>query len=167
MRSMCKGCHIVSLDILDQAGATKYIAKWYAALGRKNRSKATIVGIHNYSDTNRLYRHGSGTRGIIDFVKRYNRHTQFWLTETGGVVNFGRAFPCNRRHPKSAESRQNRAEANMFRLARAFRSSVKRLYVYNWRGSGCRGMDTGLTRPNGSTRPSYTTLKSYLRTFSR
>src|SRR5262245_30380919 len=53
MRSMCKGCHVVALDILDQAGATNYIAKFYKALGRANRSKATIVGIHNYSDTNR------------------------------------------------------------------------------------------------------------------
>ena len=166
MRQICRGCTVVALDIQDQSGATRYIQRFYHALGGY-RKFARIVGIHNYSDTNRLYRHGSGTRAIINYVKHYNRATQFWLTETGGVVNFGRAFPCNRRHPKSAESRQNRAEANMFNLAREFRSSIKRLYVYNWRGSGCRGMDVGLTRPNGSLRPSYSTFKKYLARFEK
>ena len=166
MRQICRGCTIVALDIQDQSGATGYIQRFYHALGGY-RKYARIVGIHNYSDTNRLYRHGSGTRAIINLVKHYNRATQFWLTETGGVVNFGRAFPCNRRHPRAAESRQNRAEANMFNLAREFRSSIKRLYVYNWRGSGCVGMDVGLTRPNGSLRPSYSTFKKYLARFDR
>ena len=33
--------------------------------------------------------------------------------------------------------------------------------------AGCIGMDTGLTRPNGSLRPSYTTFKKYLARFDK
>ena len=107
MRSMCKRCKIVALDVLDQAGAARYIGRWFGALGRSNRSRATIVGIHNYSDTNR-YR-SKGTRAIIKKVKAYNRRTDFWLTETGGVASFGRSFPCNTtRQAKAVKYREIR-----------------------------------------------------------
>ncbi len=161
MRSLCKGCTIVALDALDQAGVTRYIQRFYAALGRSYaRRFARIVGIHNYSDTNRASHHGRGTKTIIRAVRHYNRRTQFWLTETGGVVNFGRSFPCN-------ENRAASSVARMFQLARSNRRYIKRLYVYNWTGASCNGFDTGLTRADGSLRPAYNTLRSYLRTFSR
>src|SRR6059058_3976139 len=92
MRSICKGCSIVALDALDQAGVTRYIRRFYKALGSKRRY-ARIVGIHNYSDTNRASHRGRGTKAIINAVRHYNRRTQFWLTETGGVVNFA-SFKC-------------------------------------------------------------------------
>jgi len=161
MRGMCRGCKIVSLDILDQAGATNYIRRYFKALG-SSRRKARVVGIHNYSDTNRISHHGRGTKAIIRAVKRYShRRPQFWLTETGGVVKFGRSFPCS-------EKRQARAVSNMFRLAKRFRHDIKRLYVYNWTGSDCSTrFDTGLTRSNGKVRPAYSTFKSRLRSFRR
>ena len=31
----------------------------------------------------------------------------------------------------------------------------------------CNGFDTGLTRADGSLRPAYTTLRKYLKTFTR
>jgi hypothetical protein len=163
MRGMCKGCSVVSLDILDQAGASRYIRRYFQAMGRSYaRRYARIVGIHNYSDTNRLSRHGSGTRSIIGNVKRYGGGgKQFWLTETGGVVKFGTAFPCN-------ESRASRAVSNMFNIARANRRDIKRLYVYNWTGSNCSTrFDTGLTRASGAVRPAYSKFKSRLRGFRR
>jgi hypothetical protein len=162
MRGLCHGCSIVALDVLDQAGSASYIKRFYRALGTSYAKRyAKIVGIHNYSDTNRSSRHGSGTRSIIKRVKAYSHsHPQFWLTETGGVVNFGRSFPCN-------ETRAASSVANMFRLARDNRSNIKRLYVYNWTGASCNGFDTGLTRADGSLRPAYTTLRSYLKTFTR
>lgn len=161
MRGMCKGCSVVSLDILDQAGATSYIRRFYKALGSYRRF-ARIVGIHNYSDTNRPSHHGRGTRAIIRAVKRYGHgHPQFWLTETGGVVKFGKSFPCNEKRAASAVS-------NMFNLARSNRRDIKRLYVYNWTGSNCSTrFDTGLTRADGSLRPAYSTFKSRLRGFKR
>ena len=159
MRSLCKGCSIVALDILDQAGATRYIQRFYRALGSSRRF-ARIVGIHNYSDTNRATHRGRGTRSIILAVRTFNRRTQFWMTETGGVVNFGRSFPCN-------EQRAAKSVSRMFGLARSFRRYIKRLYVYNWTGSDCNGFDTGLTRGNGQLRPSYYTLRKNLRNFLR
>src|SRR3954447_8270314 len=161
MRSLCKGCTIVALDVLDQAGVTRYIQRFYAALGRSYaRRYAKVVGIHNYSDTNRANHHGRGTKQIIKAVRHYNSRTQFWLTETGGVVNFGRSFPCNQKRAASSVGR-------MFQLARSNRRYIKRLYVYNWTGADCNGFDTGLTNADGSLRPAYNTLRGYLRTFSR
>ncbi|HEY3190568.1 MAG TPA: hypothetical protein VGJ70_23955 [Solirubrobacteraceae bacterium] len=159
MRALCRGCTIVALDILDQAGATRYIQRFYRALGSKRRF-ARIVGIHNYSDTNRAVHRGRGTRSIILAVRSFNRRTQFWLTETGGVVNFGRSFPCN-------EQRAAKSVSRMFGLARSYRRYIKRLYVYNWTGSDCNGFDTGLTKANGQLRPAYYTLRKYLKSFRR
>ena len=159
MRALCRGCTIVALDILDQAGATRYIQRFYRALGSSRRF-ARIVGIHNYSDTNRATHRGRGTRSIILAVRTFNRRTQFWMTETGGVVNFGRSFPCN-------EQRAAKSVSRMFGLARSYRRYIKRLYVYNWTGSDCNGFDTGLTKANGQLRPAYYTLRKYLRSFRR
>ena len=159
MRALCRGCTIVALDILDQAGATRYIQRFYRALGSSRRF-ARIVGIHNYSDTNRATHRGRGTRSIILAVRTFNRRTQFWMTETGGVVNFGRSFPCN-------EQRAAKSVSRMFGLARSYRRYIKRLYVYNWTGSDCHGFDTGMTRVNGTLRPSYYRLRSALRSFLR
>ena len=160
MRSLCKGCTIVALDVARpgrrrRATSGASTRRW----PQLDRSRAKIVGIHNYSDTNRAS-HGRGTKAIIKAVRHYNRRTQFWLTETGGVVNFGRASSATRsaRRPRSRD---------MFKLARTSRRYIKRLYVYNWTGADCNGFDTGLTRADGSLRPAYTTLRKYLKTFTR
>jgi hypothetical protein len=158
MRAVCHGCHIVALDVLDQAGVARYIAAFFRSLSPSLRGRATVVGIHNYSDTNR--RRSSGTRTIIAAVRRYDRHATFWLTETGGVVNFGRAWPCSERRAASSVG-------YMFRLARQFRRSVTRLYAYNWYGSNCRGFDAGLVRASGSPRPAYYTFRRSLAGFTR
>lgn len=158
LRSLCRGCTIVALDVLDQRGVQGYISRWFSALPRAYRSSRLIIGIHNYSDTNR--RRSRGTAAIIRTSRALDRHAQFWLTETGGVVNFGRAFPCNERRAASRI-------AYMFKLARQFRSSVKRLYAFSWSGNNCRGFDAGLVRANGSLRPGYRTFKSQARSFTR
>jgi len=158
MYALCKGCTIVALDVLDQRGVEGYIARFYNALFPTSRSRARLVGIHNYSDTNR--KRSSGTSAIIHSVHRYNRGAQFWLTETGGVVNFGRAFPCSERRAASRLS-------YMFSLARKFRRNVRRLYIYNWTGSNCNGFDAGLTKRDGSLRPGYTVVKRQLAGFIR
>jgi hypothetical protein len=158
MRSICHHCTIVALDVLDQRGVQGYIARWFRALPRFYRSKRMIVGIHNYSDTNR--RRSRGTSAIIRSTRRHDRHARFWLTETGGVVNFGRSFPCNERRAASRIG-------YMFKLARKFRHSVKRLYAFSWSGSDCVGFDAGLVRQDGTTRPGYRTFKARARHFTR
>jgi hypothetical protein len=160
MRQICRGCAIVALDVLDQRGVARYIRRWYSALSRSLRSRARLVGIHNYSDTNRF--RSRGTRSIIRTVRRYSRHARFWMTETGGVVNFGRSFPCSTR-------RAAKAVSYMFTLARRYRRYVKRLYAYNWTGDGCRGyaFDAGLTSPTGARRAAYYVFKRRLAGFLR
>jgi hypothetical protein len=160
MRRICRGCAIVALDVLDQRGVARYIRRWYGSLSRSLRARARLVGIHNYSDTNRF--RSRGTRSIIRTARRYNRHARFWMTETGGVVNFGRSFPCSPR-------RAAKAVSYMFTLARAYRRYVKRLYAYNWTGAGCHGtaFDAGLVAPSGARRPGYFVFKRRLAGFLR
>jgi hypothetical protein len=158
MRSLCRGCTIVALDVLDQRGVQGYISRWFRALPSSYRHRRVYVGIHNYSDTNRL--RSRGTSAIISATRRYNRHAKFWLTETGGVVKFGRAWPCNE---KRAASRI----AYMFKLAKKFRHNITRLYAFSWTGNNCQGFDAGLVRADGSTRPGYQTFKSKARSFTR
>lgn len=158
MYRLCPGCRIIALDALDQAGVDRYIRSFYRSLSSSYRRRAKVVGIHNYSDTNR--NRSSGTRRIIREVKRHNRGTDFWLTETGGVVNFGSSFPCS-------EERAAKRTSFMFDLARTFRRDITRLYVYNWTGADCKGFDAGLTRADGSLRPAYATFKARAASFKR
>ena len=160
MRSICHGCTIVALDILDQAGATRYIQRWFKALGHSYSRRASIIGIHNYSDTNR-YR-DRGTRAILKMSKRYNSRAKFWLTETGGVVNFGRSFRCNQKNAAKAVK-------YMFTLTKRHRRDIKRLYTYNYFGTkpSCTGFDAGLVNFDGSARPSYDTFKKYAASYTR
>lgn len=158
MYRFCRGCRIVALDALDQKGVDRYIRSFYRSLSSSYRRRAKVVGIHNYSDTNR--NRSTGTRRIILEVKRHNRRTDFWLTETGGVVNFGSSFPCD-------EERAAKRTSFMFDLARRFRRDITRLYVYNWTGADCQGFDAGLTRRDGSLRPAYATFKARAASFTR
>ena len=158
LRSICHHCTIVALDVLDQRGVQGYIGRFFRALPLSYRSRKIVVGIHNYSDTNRL--RSRGTSAIIRAARGYNRHAKFWLTETGGVVNFGGAFPCNEKRAASRIS-------YMFKLARKFRRNISRLYAFSWTGSNCQGFDAGLVRADGSTRPGYRTFKSRARSFTR
>jgi hypothetical protein len=153
-RACGKKCTVVALDVLDQAGVGRYMKRFYRALGRYRRY-ARIVGVHNYSDVNR--KRTRGTREIMRTARRYNRRTKFWFTETGGVVKFGRSFPCN---TKRAASRLN----YLFRIAKRYRKQVRRLYLYNWTGAGCEArFDAGLTNPDGSLRPGYYVVRKQMR----
>ena len=101
----------------------------------------TIWGLHNYSDTNR-YR-STGTKAVLAAVKG-----QVWLTETGGLVQFGGAFPYSL-------SRASKALTYMFKLAASNRR-IARLYIYNWYGGDASTrFDAGLVDLNGMPRPGY------------
>jgi Glycosyl hydrolase catalytic core len=160
VKGRCSSCAVVALDVLDQTGVERYMRTWYRALSSTYRRRATIVGIHNYGDVNR--RRTTFTRNIIRQSHKYNRSTRFWFTETGGIVKFGRSFPCS-------TSRAASRLKGMFELARTYHSSgVDRAYVYNWTGAGCDArFDAGLTAPDGSTRAGYSVLRQQLPNFLR
>jgi hypothetical protein len=160
VRSACKRpCTVVGLDVLDQRGVGRYIARFYRALSKADRRRASIVGIHNYSDVNR--KRTRGTRTIMKAVRRYNKRAVFWLTETGGVVALGTTFKYS---PKRAASRL----AYMFKVTTKYRRSIKRLYIYNWTGAprGAR-FDAGLVNPDGTRRPGYRVVARNMKRFRR
>jgi hypothetical protein len=160
VKGHCSSCAVVALDVLDQTGVERYMRTWYRALSSTFRRRATLVGIHNYGDVNR--QRTTFTRNIIRQSHSYNRSTRFWFTETGGIVNFGRSFPCS-------TSRAASRLRNMFSLARTYHSSgVDRAYIYNWTGPGCDArFDAGLTGSDGSTRAGYTVVRQQLPNFLR
>jgi hypothetical protein len=160
VKRRCRSCAVVALDVLDQRGVTRYMRRFYRALSPTYRRRARLVGIHNYGDVNR--RRTRFTRNVIRTSRRYNRRTRFWFTETGGVVKFGRSWPCN-------TYRASRRLRYLFSLARRYRRrGVRRVYVYNWTGAGCGArFDAGLTNPDGSVRPGYGYLRRALPRYRR
>jgi len=162
IKPRCSFCNVVALDVLDQTGVERYMRTFYRHLSSTYRQRATLVGIHNYGDVNR--QRTTFTKSIISQSRSFNKKTRFWFTETGGLVKFGRNFPC------SEERARNRLR-NMFSLARTYQSSgVQRLYVYNWTAppNGCDArFDAGLVNFDGTPRPGYTYLKSALPNYER
>lgn len=159
MRSLCKGCKIVALDVLDQAGVEKYIGSWLKAAGSAGK-KAKIIGVHNYSQVNRKITEKSasnrypGVARIIKAIRKRNRVAKLWLTETGGLASFGGAFPCNK-------SRQASTTKYMFSLIKKYDKNIERLYSYNWFGAGCAsGFDGGLVEANGAVRPALAAFRT-------
>jgi hypothetical protein len=171
MKSLCSGCKIVALDVLDQAGVEKYIASWFKAAGA-NAARARIVGIHNYSEVNRKltdkrsaasFRQYPGTRRIISAVRKGNKSAKFWYTETGGVTKLGSAFPCD-------DARAASRTQYMFTLAKKFDTYIDRLYTYNWTPTpvcSSARFDSGLVNPDGTPRPAFAVFKKNLKTFKR
>jgi hypothetical protein len=160
VKPRCSFCAVVALDVLDQAGVERYMRSWYRHLSSTYRRRATVVGIHNYGDVNR--KRTTFTRNIIRQSRAFNRRTRFWFTETGGLVKFGRNFPCS-------QSRAASRLKNMFSLARRYRTSgVERLYIYNWSGPGCDArFDAGLVNPDGTPRPGYDYLRNAMSNYLR
>jgi hypothetical protein len=166
VHSRCATCAIVGLDLLDQAGVDRYARSFYARLSPSWRKRLKVVGIHNYSDVNRG--RTTGTAKIINTVRRYNKRTKFWFTETGALASFQASFPYS-------ESRQASRIKNMFSFATRYKSKgVERVYSYNFFGintdtscgRSCQ-FDAGLVNPDGTPRPVFTVFKQKAAAFSR
>ncbi len=144
VKDECKDCTVLAGDVLDQAGMGRYVKEYRRHLD----GTPAIWGLHNYSDTNRF--RDSGLTELLAAVPG-----EVWLTETGGLVRFGKSFPQD-------EQRAARAVAYALRLARTH-DRVKRVYIYNWTGSkpGDR-FDSGLIGPDGKARPAYRRLRDAL-----
>ncbi len=151
LRSVCKGCTITGLDILDgpTIGPTlRYVGEFKRDIVLLKTPMPRLWGLHNYSDTNRFQ--STRTRAILSLAPG-----QVWLTETGGIVKFGGAFP-NRKG--SGLKRATRALAYMFKLASS-NSRIKRLYIFQWSGgTGSTRFDAGLTDARFNPRPGYVTV---------
>jgi hypothetical protein len=144
MKAECPTCIVLAGDVLDQAGMVRYLKTYQRHL----KGEPAIWGLHNYSDTNRF--RSSGLRDLLGAVKG-----RVWLTETGGLVQFGRDFPRD-------EQRAARATAYAIKQARD-NERVERIYLYNWTGSDPKArFDAGLIAPDGTARPAFDVLRAAL-----
>jgi hypothetical protein len=145
---VCKGCTAIGLDILDayDIGPTlTYISEFKREIGRLRTIMPKIWGLHDYSDLNRL--ESWRTRELARALGG-----QVWLTETGGIVQFGGAFPNSH---GSGLARAAKVLKYMFAVASAVHQ-VKRLYIYDWSGGTSRTrFDAGLTDVHHVPRAGY------------
>jgi Glycosyl hydrolase catalytic core len=149
LKSVCKKCTIEAADVLDSSDVKTYLRGFL----RATKGKGRIWGLHNYKDVNR--RQSKGVKNVLSVVKG-----QLWLTETGGIVHFGKDFPYSL---KRAASRTK----YMFKLARKYKR-VKRIYVYRWFGEPRSArFDAGLVNPNGSARPAFKQFKKSIKGLPR
>jgi hypothetical protein len=148
LKGVCHGCTIVGLDVLDQPSVTptlQYIAQFKQDIRRIKTTMPNLWGLHNYSDTNRFQT--SRTRAVLAAVPG-----NVWLTETGGIVQFGNAFPNKK---GAGLTRAARALSLMFKIA-ASNARIKRLYIYDWTGGGASTVfDAGLMNAKDQPRAGY------------
>jgi hypothetical protein len=155
LKSVCKGCTVLGLDILDGQSISpslRYVASFKREIQHLKVAMPSVWGLHNYSDTNRFS--STRTRAILAAVPG-----QVWLTETGGVVQFGKSFPNKK---GSGLTRASKALTYMFKLA-ASNSRIKRLYIFQWSGSSSSArFDAGLTDVRFNPRPGYVIVCKHL-----
>jgi hypothetical protein len=145
MKAQCPSCLVLAGDVLDQRGMVRYLKTYQRHL----EGEPAIWGLHNYADTNRF--RSDGLRDMLANVKG-----EVWLTETGGLVQFGRNFPRD-------ERRAARATAYAIKQARD-NKRVGRIYLYNWTGADAKArFDAGLIAPDGTARPAFDVLRKALR----
>jgi hypothetical protein len=145
---VCKGCTVIGLDVLDAEKiepTLTYIAEFKREIHRLETVMPSIWGLHNYADVNHLesWRTHEISRALGG---------QVWLTETGGIVKFGGAFP-NR--DGAGLTRAAKVLRFMFALAGSV-AQVKRVYIYDWSGgTSSTRFDAGLTNIHGRPRAGY------------
>ncbi len=141
-----RNTRIVALDVLDEQNVNKTINVIRRFRRALKGTPATILGFHNYSDTNRFST--TRTRRVLAAWRG-----RVWLTETGGIVKLGRSFP-------RSTTRAARALGCMFTMGRSY-SRIQRLYVYQFNPahSSSDDFDAGLINPDGSIRPGYNVVK--------
>ncbi|HMD56336.1 MAG TPA: glycosyl hydrolase [Solirubrobacteraceae bacterium] len=145
---VCQGCTVIGLDVLDaqNIGPTlTYISEFKHEISKLQTVMPRIWGLHDYSDVNRF--ESWRTREISQAMGG-----EVWLTETGGIVQFGGAFP---NHRGSGLSRAAKVIKYMFGVAGS-QSQVKRLYIYDWTGGlNSTRFDAGLMDSHFRPRQGY------------
>ncbi len=148
LKRSCLPCTVVGLDVLDQNNiypTLEYIAEFKREIYRLRSVMPTVWGLHDYSDLNRL--ESWRTRDLDAALGG-----EVWLTETGGVVKFGGAFPNNH---GSGLTRAARVLRFMFGVA-ASNTRIKRLYIYDWTGgTASTRFDAGLMNVRYKPRQGY------------
>src|SRR3712207_693205 len=146
LKGQCPSCTVVAAAVIDQPN----MVSWLRRFDRAAKRPATLYGLHNYLDVNRL--RSTGTRRLLRAVPR----ARIWITETGGLVRRkhkkGRAdFPENARHA-------GEVTRYLLRLTRRLRR-IERVYIYHWNvDRPTAHWDSGLIDPFGKARPGFAAL---------
>jgi hypothetical protein len=155
LRSVAHHDTVLGLDILDsyRIGPTlNYVAEFKRDIRRLHVPMPNLWGLHNYSDTNRY--ESSRTRAILAAVPG-----NLWLTETGGVVQYGTDFT---NHHGAGLRRAASALEYMFKLAYVS-PRLQRLYIYNWYGAAPSArFDAGIVDRYGHPRQGYVVVCNHL-----
>jgi hypothetical protein len=136
----------VALDILDEKNPNKTI-KYLQSFLRHAKPTPKIIGLHNYSDTNRFST--TRTKRVLATFKG-----TVWLTETGGEVKLGIAFPFD-------PDRAARALGCMFWIAKNL-PRIGAVFVYQYNpptDPATAFFDAGLINPDNTFRPGYAVVK--------
>jgi hypothetical protein len=145
---------VMAADMLDTSNMSGYLRSFM----RKAKGKPRLWGLHNYQDVN--YRTSADTRRMLSLVPG-----EVWLTETGGIVRFGRLKYSPRR--AAARTKWMFTLANRYDTRqRGLRSRITQLYVYKWFGEtrGAR-FDAGLMNLSGSPRKPYSVFARYAKRY--
>jgi hypothetical protein len=146
---------VMAADMLD----TSDMAPYLRAFLRRAKGSPRLWGLHNYQDVN--YRTSADTRLMLSLVPG-----EVWLTETGGIVKFGRL--------KFSPSRAAARTKWMFTLAnrydtrqRGLRSKITQLFVFRWFGEASRSarFDAGLVNADGTPRKPYSVFARYAKKY--
>jgi len=150
LRSCTIRCTVIGLDVLDanNIGPTlEYISEFKREIGRLRTIMPKIWGLHDYSDVNRY--ESWRTREIDRALGG-----QVWLTETGGIVQFGSFTNRN----GSGLTRAASVVKYVFALAHS-QPQITRLYLYDWTGGNASTrFDAGLMSAREQPRPGYVVL---------
>jgi hypothetical protein len=143
-RKVFRGAKITGLDVLDQNSVKSSVA-YVKKFLKYAKPRPKYWGIHNYSDTNRFSK--KRTAALLKATGR----GEIWLTETGGIVAFGKNFPFS-------ETRAAKALKCMFSIAKNPR--IKRLYIYQFSGAPAGfSFDAGLVNADGTKRKGWTVVQ--------
>ncbi len=140
---VCPHCRIMAAELLDIDNMLGWLRRFRAAL----TSEPALWGLHNYGDV---------TRGRTAYTEALLAAVpgKVWVTETGGLVRSDR-WPYD-------EERARLGVVRALALANAHPDRIERLFIYQWRASPWEPWDAGLLRPDGTPRPSYAVLASYV-----
>jgi hypothetical protein len=144
---------LVAADVLDSSNVASYLRSFL----RSAKGSPRLWGVHNYADVNR--KRSSGTRAVLRTVPG-----EVWMTETGGILQFGADFPRSESRAASRASFAFSLASTYSKRRRGYRSRTTRLYYYDYLGSERSArFDAGLVNPDGSPRKAYSTFLSKAR----
>ena len=148
LHALCTNrCVTVAADVLDSENMLPWLARF-----KRYARHAHTWGLHSYVDANRFRPlRATATRQLLRAVSGH-----VWLTETGGIVRFGKSY----RGGRKGEQRAARALRRTFRIARSS-PRIERVYLYHWDAERhFKTWDSAFVAANGRARPALDVLRA-------